>query len=97
MQTGAVLIQTGAGQANHQFGIAEGREMTVYYLIIGVILILGSVCMIAWPRAVWYATRGWRYANPEEVQLSDAHMTWTRISGAMGLVMGVALIIYAYR
>ena len=71
--------------------------MTVYYLIIGFILILGSVCMIAWPRSAWYATRGWRYANPEEVQLSDAHMTWTRISGAVGLVMGVALIIYAYR
>ena len=71
--------------------------MTVYYLIIGVILILGSVCMIAWPRAVWSATRGWRYANPEDVRLSAAHMTWSCISGAAGLVMGVALIIYAFR
>ena len=71
--------------------------MTAYYLIIGVILILGSVCMIASPRAVWYATRGWRYANPEEVQLSAAHMMWTRFSGAVGVVMGVVLIIYAFR
>jgi hypothetical protein len=71
--------------------------MTLYYLIIGVILILGSVCMIAWPRAVWLATRGWRYANPEEVRLSVAHMTWTRFSGAVGIVMGVVLIIYTFR
>jgi uncharacterized membrane protein HdeD (DUF308 family) len=71
--------------------------MTIYYLIVGVILIIGSVCMIAWPRAVWLVTRGWRYANPEEVRLSAAHMTWTRFSGAVGIVMGVVLIIYTFR
>ena len=71
--------------------------MNVYYLIIGLMLILGSVCMIAWPRAAWYATRGWRYENSEEVRLSAAHMTWTRFSGAVGVVMGVVLIIYAFR
>ncbi len=71
--------------------------MTVYYLFIGVLLILGSVCMIAWPQAVWRATRGWRYANPDEVRLSAAHMTWTRISGAVGVVMGVVLIFYTFR
>jgi hypothetical protein len=71
--------------------------MPVYYLIIGAIMILGSVCMIALPRAVWYATRGWRYTNPEEVRLSAAHLTWTRISGAVGIVMGIVLILYSFR
>jgi hypothetical protein len=85
------------GNVPLSFGIGERRVLTVYYLMIGVILILGSACMIAWPRAVWYATRGWRYANPEEVRLSAAHMAWSRISGAVGVVMGVVLIIYTFR
>jgi hypothetical protein len=71
--------------------------MTVYYLIIGIILILGSACMIVWPRAVWFAARGWQYANPKEVQLSVAYMTWLRISGAVGVLMGLALIVYAFQ
>jgi NhaP-type Na+/H+ and K+/H+ antiporter len=79
------------------FGSGEMRVMTAYDLSIGMILILGSMCMIGWPRAVWYATRGWRYANPEQVQLSAAHLTWTRISGAVGVILGIALILYTFR
>jgi hypothetical protein len=87
----------GPGTSAYLFGGGERLVMTIYYLIIGVILILGSVCMIAWPRAFWFATRGWRYANPEEVRLSAAHKTWMCISGAVAIVMGVFLIIYTFR
>ena len=70
--------------------------MTDYYLVIGVMLILFGACMVAWPRRVWYVTRGWRYENPKEVRLSAAHMTWSRISGAVGVVIGVVLVIRSF-
>ena len=71
--------------------------MAGYYLLVGVILALGSSVMIAWPRQVWRFGRGWRFANPEEVRLSDAYVAWLRLSGAVGVVMGIGLLVYAYR
>jgi hypothetical protein len=71
--------------------------MTVYYLVVGSLLTLGSLAMIAWPRQVWLFTRGWRFANPEEVRLSAAHVAWTRLSGAVGVVLGIVLLVYAFR
>jgi len=71
--------------------------MTVYYLVIGVILTLGSLAMIAWPRQVWLFTRGWRIANPQEVRLTDAHVAWSRLSGAVGVIIGIVLLVYGFR
>ena len=71
--------------------------MTGYYLIIGALLTLGSVAMVAWPRQVWLLTRGWRFANPQEVRLSDAHVMWTRLSGAVGVIIGIVLLVNAFR
>ena len=71
--------------------------MTVYYLIIGALLTLGSMAMIAWPRQVWLFARGWRFANPEEVRLSGTYVTWLRLSGAVGVVLGLVLFVYAFR
>ena len=71
--------------------------MTGYYLIIGALLTLGSMAMIAWPRQVWLFARGWRFANPEDVRLSGSYLMWLRLSGAVGVAMGLVLIAYAFR
>ena len=71
--------------------------MMGYFLILGTILILGSSAMIAWPRQVWRFARGWRFANPAEVQLSAGYVVWLRLSGVVGVVMGVVLLAYAFR
>jgi hypothetical protein len=67
------------------------------HLVIGFAIILSSLAMIIWPRQIWLFTHGWRLANPEEARVSNAHMTWTRLSGAVGVVIGLVLIIYAFR
>jgi len=71
--------------------------MTVAYPIIGALLTLGSCAMIAWPRQAWHFGRGWRFSNPEQVQLSVAYVAWLRLSGAVGVVMGIALIVYGFK
>ncbi len=69
--------------------------MTGYQLAIGVLLVLGSAAMIVGPRQVWRFARDWRFTNPEAVQLSDAYVVWLRLSGAVGVVLGIGLIGYA--
>jgi NhaP-type Na+/H+ and K+/H+ antiporter len=71
--------------------------MTGYYLIFGLILALGGLAMIACPRRVWLLTNGWRFADPGSIRLSDAHVAWTRLSGAVGVVLGVVVVVYAFR
>jgi len=66
-------------------------------VIIGALVILGSLAMIAWPRQVWLFSHGWRLASPAEGRLSDAHVAWSRLSGAVGVVIGIALLVYAFR
>jgi hypothetical protein len=45
-----------------------------FYLIMGTILILGSLAQIAWPRQVFFFLRGSAFSNPEEVQLSAGYV-----------------------
>jgi hypothetical protein len=71
--------------------------MTGYQLAVGVLLALGSAAMIVWPRQVWRFARGWRFTNPEAVRLSDAYVAWLRLSGTVGVVLGIGLIVYAVR
>ena len=71
--------------------------MTGYYLIFGVVLALAGLAMTAWPRRVWLATHGWRFADPGAVRLSDTYVAWLRFSGAAGVVMGIVLLAYAFR
>ena len=71
--------------------------MTGHYFIIGALLTLGSMAMIAWLRQVWLFARGWRFANPEEVRLSGTCVMWLRLSGAVGVVMRLALAAYPFR
>ncbi len=71
--------------------------MSGYQLAIGVLLALGSLALLVWPRQVWRFARGWRFANPEEVRLSDAYVAWLRLSGAVGVALGIGLLVYALR
>ena len=71
--------------------------MTGYQLAVGVLLALGSSAMLVWPRQVWRFGRGWRFANPKEVRVSAAYVAWLRLSGAVGVVMGIGLLVYAFR
>ena len=71
--------------------------MAGYYLAVGAIMALVSSAMIAWPQQTWQFTRGWRFANPEAVRLSDSYVGWLRLSGAVGLVMGICFLVYAFR
>jgi hypothetical protein len=75
----------------------EGITMTGYQLAVGVLLALGSAAIVVWPRQVWRFARGWRFTNPEAVRLSDAYVAWLRLSGAVGVVLGIGLIVYAVR
>jgi NhaP-type Na+/H+ and K+/H+ antiporter len=68
--------------------------MLGYHLLFGFLLVFGSLALIAMPRQVWLITHGWRFANPQAVELSGAQVAWTRLSGAVGIVMGVGLIVY---
>ena len=61
------------------------------------LVLVGSSAVLAWPRQVWRFARGWRFANPEEVRLSDAYVAWLRLSGAVGVVLGIGLLVYAFR
>jgi len=71
--------------------------MTVYSVIVAAALMLGSLAMILRPGQVWRFARGWRFANPEEIRLSDAYVAWLRLSGALGLVLGIGLLVSALR
>ena len=68
-----------------------------FYLILGAILILGSLAQIAWPRQVFSFLRGSEFSNPEEVQLSAGYVVWLRLGGVVGVVMGIVLIVSCFR
>ncbi len=71
--------------------------MTGYQLAVAVLLALGSAAMTVWPRQVWQFARGWRITNPVAVQLLDAYVLWLRLSGVVGVVLGIGLFVYAVR
>ena len=58
---------------------------------------LKRLAMSAWPRQVWRFGRGWRFSNPEEVHLSADYVTWLRLSGAVGVLLGIIVIGYAFK
>jgi uncharacterized membrane protein HdeD (DUF308 family) len=71
--------------------------MAGYTLILGIILIFGCIAMIVSPREVWRFSSGWRFTHPDDVQLSAAYKAWLRLSGAVGLAMGIVLLVYSFR
>src|SRR5262249_52381142 len=74
-----------------------GLGMQAYYIVVGVLLVVGGLALAVWPRQVWLATRGWQFADPGRVRLSGAYLAWLRVSGAVGALLGLLLLAYAFR
>lgn len=57
--------------------------------------LLGAV-MLTWPRPFWRLTEGWRYDDPEGVQLDAAYLALNAVNGAVVIGFGVVLLAWAY-
>jgi hypothetical protein len=71
--------------------------MTGYHAIFGVLLVLMSAALLTLPRQVWGFTHNWRFADPGAVRLTEGYVLWLRLSGAVGVVLGIGLLTYAFR
>lgn len=45
------------------------------------------------PRSQWQTMKGWQYRNREANEPSDAAYTYNRVMSAVGLVVGVMLLV----
>jgi hypothetical protein len=71
--------------------------MSGYQVAAGALLSLGGAALVVWPRQVWRFGRGWRFADPDAVRVSPAYVAWLRLSGAVGVALGIGLVAYAAR
>ncbi|WP_336774682.1 DUF6199 family natural product biosynthesis protein [Paenibacillus sp. MMO-58] len=58
------------------------------FQLVGVIFIVLGILNLLYPRAGWYMQYGWRFKNAEP---SDASLVMGRISGIIGIVIGIYL------
>src|SRR5262249_18548956 len=82
------------GRVGRHFG---GLGMQAYYIVVGVLLVVGGLALTVCPRQVWLGARGWQFADPGQVRLSGAYLAWLRVSGAVGALLGLLLLAYAFR
>ncbi|MBO1753526.1 DUF6199 family natural product biosynthesis protein [Allobranchiibius sp. CTAmp26] len=52
-----------------------------------------SLCNVLAPEATWRRTRAWQYRNPSAAEPSAAAFKMQRIGGAVGIVIGLVLLI----
>jgi hypothetical protein len=65
----------------------RGSSVEVAAMIVGmIVLIIWSLVAVFSPQTAWYWREGWQYRN---VEPSDAALIAFRISGVIGLILGI--------
>jgi hypothetical protein len=39
--------------------------VAVFFVLVPVFLVIGSLCSLLWPRAMWFLSEGWKFKNAE--------------------------------
>jgi hypothetical protein len=81
---------SGAALQNYWFG-GRGMAMGCFLVVVGPLLVIVGACTTAWPREVWHLLQGWRYADPEAMEPSDAGYALHRVGGVLQMVAGAGL------
>jgi uncharacterized membrane-anchored protein len=63
------------------------------FIIIGPILALIGLWAATRPRDAAMLFQGWKYSDPDRVQLSDAYVASIRLGGFIKILAGVGLLI----
>lgn len=63
--------------------------MQTMFIIVPVIMIVGSIVSVLSPRTMWYLSEGWKYKN---VEPSDTALVMMRIGGVLGVIFGIIFI-----
>jgi hypothetical protein len=60
------------------------------FLVVPILFIVVGLCSLFWPRMMWFLSEGWKYKN---VEPSGCALVATRISGLLGLLLGIVFLI----
>jgi hypothetical protein len=66
--------------------VARGERGSSVEVVAMIVLIIWSLVAVFSPQTAWYWREGWQYRN---VEPSDAALIAFRISGVIGLILGI--------